>query len=128
MSIRSMFEAVVGELELKKRWRQLKARKQQLPENHRKAHDAVERYLMYSAGIADGAIVTAMAEDLLELFEQAAADGTPVSAIVGDNPVEFAEEFARNYSEGAWINKERDRLNEAIQAIRDEQSNKEDES
>ena len=54
MSIRSMFEAVVGELELKKRWRQLKARKQQLPENHRKAHDAVERYLMYSAGIADG--------------------------------------------------------------------------
>jgi len=48
-----MFEAVVGELELKKRWRQLKARKQQLPENHRKAHDAVERYLMYSAGIAD---------------------------------------------------------------------------
>ena len=117
MSIRSMFEAVVGELELKKRWRQLKARKQQLPENHRKAHDAVERYLMYSAGIADGAIVTAMAEDLLELFEQAAADGTPVSAIVGDNPVEFAEEFAKNYSEGAWINKERDRLNKAIRDI-----------
>lgn len=118
-----MFEAVVGELELKKRWRQLKARKQQLPENHRKAHDAVERYLMYSAGIADGAIVTAMAEDLLELFEQAAADDTPVSAIVGDNPVEFAEEFARNYSEGAWINKERTRLNDAIQEV-----NKEDES
>ena len=128
MSIRSMFEVVVGELELKKRWRQLKARKQQLPENHRKAHDAVERYLMYSAGIADGAIVTAMAEDLLELFEQAAADGTPVSAIVGDNPVEFAEEFARNYSEGAWIKKERARLNEAIEALRNEQSTREDES
>jgi DNA-binding ferritin-like protein (Dps family) len=123
-----MFEAVVGELELKKRWRQLKARKQQLPENHRKAHDAVERYLMYSAGIADGAIVTAMAEDLLELFEQGAADGTPVSTIVGDDPVEFAEEFARNYSEGAWIKKERARLNEAIETIRNEQSNEEDES
>jgi len=128
MSIRSMFEAVVGELELKKRWRQLKARKQQLPENHRKAHDAVERYLMYSAGIADGAIVTAMAEDLLELFEQGAADGTPVSAIVGDDPVEFAEEFARNYSEGAWIKKERARLDEAIQSITNEQSSEEDES
>ncbi|MGY0386618.1 DUF1048 domain-containing protein [Nocardioides sp. WG-D5] len=123
MSIRSMFETVVGELELKKRWRQLKARKQQLPESHRKAHDAVERYLMYSAGIADGTILTAMAEDLLDLFEQGAADGTPVSAIVGDNPVEFAEEFASNYSEGAWIKKERARLTEAIEAI-----NKEDES
>ncbi|EGD40408.1 hypothetical protein NBCG_05324 [Nocardioidaceae bacterium Broad-1] len=118
-----MFETVVGELELKKRWRQLKARKQQLPESHRKAHDAVERYLMYSAGIADGTILTAMAEDLLDLFEQGAADGTPVSAIVGDNPVEFAEEFASNYSEGAWIKKERARLTEAIEAI-----NKEDES
>lgn len=122
MSIRSMFEAVVGELALKKRWRHLKARKQQLPESHRKAHDAVERYLMYSAGISDGAIVTAMAEDLLELFEQGAADGTPVSAIVGDDPVEFAEEFARNYSEGAWINKERARLNEAIQDIKEDES------
>ncbi|WP_292652099.1 DUF1048 domain-containing protein [Nocardioides sp.] len=117
MSIRSMLETVVGELGLKKRWRQLKARKQQLPESHRKAHDAVERYLMYAAGIADGAILTAMAEDLLELFEQGAADGTPVSAIVGDDPVEFAEEFARNYSEGAWIKKERARLNEAIENI-----------
>ncbi|MBG6095289.1 DUF1048 domain-containing protein [Nocardioides luteus] len=123
MSIRSMFETVVGELELKKRWRQLKSRKQQLPESHRKAHDAVERYLMYSAGIADGTILTAMAEDLLDLFEQGAADGTPVSAIVGDNPVEFAEEFASNYSEGAWIKKERARLTDAIEAI-----NKEDES
>ncbi|MBC7278670.1 MAG: DUF1048 domain-containing protein [Nocardioides sp.] len=112
-----MLETVVGELGLKKRWRQLKARKQQLPESHRKAHDAVERYLMYAAGIADGAILTAMAEDLLELFEQGAADGTPVSAIVGDDPVEFAEEFARNYSEGAWIKKERARLNEAIENI-----------
>ena len=123
MSIRSMFETVVGELELKKRWRQLKARKQQLPENHRKALDAVERYLMYSAGIADGTILTAMAEDLLDLFEQGAADGTPVSAIVGEDPVEFAEEFARNYSEGAWIKKERARLTDAIEAIE-----KEDES
>lgn len=126
MSIRSMFEAVIGELELKRRWRQLKARKQHLPESHRKAHDAVERYLMYSAGIADGAVLTAMAEDLLDLFEQGAADGTPVSAIVGDNPVEFAEEFASNYSEGAWIKKERARLTDAIDALRNEQRNKEE--
>jgi DNA-binding ferritin-like protein (Dps family) len=127
-----MLETVVGELGLKKRWRQLKARKQQLPESHRKAHDAVERYLMYAAGIADGAILTAMAEDLLELFEQGAADGTPVSAIVGDNPVEFAEEFATNYSEGAWIKKERARLEDAIKTITDgdldKLDHKEDES
>ena len=31
-------------------------------------------------------------------FEQRAADGTPVRAIVGDDPVEFVETFVRNYS------------------------------
>lgn len=55
-----------------------------------------------------------MLEDLADLFERAAADETPVRAIVGDDPVEFAEEFLQNYSEGQWINKERARLTTAI--------------
>jgi DNA-binding ferritin-like protein (Dps family) len=123
MTIRSIFEALVGSIDQKRRWRESKARKAKLPASHRKAYDAVQRYLMYAGGVADGEIAMAMVEDLLDLFEQSAADGTPVSAIVGDDPVEFAEEFAKNYSEGAWINKERDRLNKAINDI-----DKEDES
>ncbi|MFE9577298.1 DUF1048 domain-containing protein [Nocardia sp. NPDC006044] len=40
-----------------------------------------------------------MFEDLLDLFEQSAADGTPIREVVGQDPVEFIEAFARNYQE-----------------------------
>jgi DNA-binding ferritin-like protein (Dps family) len=58
-----------------------------------------------------------MLDDLADLFEQSAADGTPIREIVGENPVEFAETFLRNYSEGQWINKERERLINAIETV-----------
>ena len=44
-----------------------------------------------------------MLEDLVDLFEQSAASGTPVREIVGDDPVEFADAFLRNYPQGQWI-------------------------
>ena len=46
--------------------------------------------------------------------ERAAIDGTPVSAIVGDDPVEYAEEYARAYGGTQWIDKERARLIKAF--------------
>lgn len=49
----------------------------------------------------------------------ASEHGTPIRAIVGDNPVEFVETFLQNYAEGQWINKERKRLIDAIDRIAD---------
>ncbi len=107
-------EAVTGSLEEKRQYKQHKARIKQLPDNYRTAVEALERYYLYFGGIADGHILVTMMEDLADLFEQAAADGTSIRAIVGDDPVEFAETFVANYSEGQWINKERTRLIKAI--------------
>ena len=53
----------------KRRWKQYKARKQQLPANYRTAIDAVERYLMHNGGRGDGAAWSTMLEDLADLFE-----------------------------------------------------------
>ena len=53
--------------------------------------------------------------DFADLWERAAADGTPVRAIVGDDPVEFADAFAEAYTGKRWIDKERARLTEAIE-------------
>ncbi len=111
------FEKVVGSLEQKGRYRQYKARTEQLPTNYRTAIDALSRYLMYFGSISKGDTLVAMLEDLVDLFEQAAADGTPIREIVGEDPVEFAETFLRNYSEGQWINKERERLTQAIDLV-----------
>ena len=47
---------------------------------------------------------------------------TVIRAVVGEDPVAFAEEFLQNYSEGQWINKERARLTEAIDRAAAEES------
>ena len=41
-------------------------------------------------------VVMSMLEDLADLFEQAAADGTPIRAVVGGGSVGFAETFLRS--------------------------------
>ena len=42
-------------------------------------------------GPVDGDSAASLFEDLADLFEQAAADGTPIREIVGEDPVEFVE-------------------------------------
>lgn len=110
-------EKITGSLEHKKRYRAYKARKEQLPENYRAALEALDRYLMYCGGITKGETLVAMIEDLINLFEESAANGTPIRAIVGEDPVEFVETFLRNYEDGRWIDKERRRFVDAIDRI-----------
>jgi DNA-binding ferritin-like protein (Dps family) len=110
-------EQVTGSFEQKRQYREYKARTRQLPADYRAAVEALERYLMYFGAITKGDILVSMLDDLADLFEQSAANGTPIRAIVGDDPVEFAETFLQNYSEGRWINKERERLTSAIDHV-----------
>ena len=57
-----------------------------------------------------------MFEDLADLFQQSAADGTPIREIVGEDPMEFVEAFAQNYSKGGCVTRERERLVDASSA------------
>ncbi|MEI5584569.1 MULTISPECIES: DUF1048 domain-containing protein [unclassified Agromyces] len=107
-------EALTGSLEHKKQYRQYKARIEALPEPHRTAAKAFDRYFMVYGGFTDGDTLVTMLGDFADLWERAAVDGTPVSAIVGDDPVEFAETFAQSYGGTRWIDKERARLAKAI--------------
>ena len=100
----------------KKRYRQYKARTEQLPANYHTAIDALEQYLLFF-GPGPGDSILSMLEDLADLFEQSAANGTPIRAVVGEDPVEFAEAFLRNYPEGQWISRERERLTNAIDRV-----------
>jgi len=110
MSISKVTSKVIGD---KRRYREYKARTAQLPASYRTAVDALERYLMwFGPGKAES--IQSMLDDLADLFEQSAASDTPVRAVVGEDPVEFAEAFLRNYPEGGWITKERERLIDAI--------------
>jgi DNA-binding ferritin-like protein (Dps family) len=74
-------------------------------------------------GPADGDSAASMFEDLAGLFEQAAADGTPIREIVGDDPVKFAKAFVQNYSEGSYVpTRVRKRLTRAIGRAEEERS------
>jgi DNA-binding ferritin-like protein (Dps family) len=107
-------EALTGSLEQKKQYRQAKARLDALPEPYRSVANAQHRYSMYYGGITDGDTLVQMFLDLADLWERAAIDGTPVSDIVGDDPVEFAETYAQAYGGTQWIDKERARLIKAV--------------
>ena len=80
-------DKVVGDLGDKKRWREYKARIKALPPNYHTAIDALERYLMYFGSITNADLMMTMLDDLADLFEQSAADGTIIRAVVGEDPV-----------------------------------------
>jgi DNA-binding ferritin-like protein (Dps family) len=105
----------------KGQWRRYKARVRQLPPDYRTALDALERYLNYLGPGGDGG---AICEDLADLFEQSAANRTPIREIVGEDPVAFIEAFAENYPEGQWRARERERFINAIERAKQEQENR----
>jgi DNA-binding ferritin-like protein (Dps family) len=114
----TFIERIVGDLGDKRRWRQYKARVKALPTTSRTTVEALEGYLTYLAitkGDVPMDVLMSMLGDLADLFEQAAADRTPIRVVVGEDPVAFAETFFGNYSDGQWINRERDRSVSAIE-------------
>jgi len=116
-------ETLTGSLEQKKQYKQYKARLDALPEPYGSAAKAVQRYFMYSGGITDGDTLLRMLGDQVDMWERAAADGTPLREIVGGDPVAFADEVAASYAGKQWIDKERARLVKAIDdAEKDERS------
>ena len=109
-------ELVTGSLDQKKRYRQYRGRMEALPEPYAAAARALYRYFMYNGGAvmdAEGSLT--MMGDFVDLWERAAEDGTPVRAIVGEDPVEFADAFVQAYTGKRWIDKERARLTKAIE-------------
>lgn len=113
-------ELVTGSLEQKKEWRRSVARIDALPEPYRATAKAVQRYLLHAGGVTDGDAIVRMIGDLADLWERAAADGTPVREVVGEDPVEFADDFTAAYSARQWVDGERERLRSAVAAAEDD--------
>jgi DNA-binding ferritin-like protein (Dps family) len=101
-------------IEQKRQYRRYKARMLELPPSYRTAVAGMERYINHLGGIGDGDSILTMLDDLADLMEGASAAGTPVREVLGDDPVEFAEAFLRNYPAGQWIVREQERLRRAV--------------
>lgn len=107
-------EALTGSLEQKKQYKYDLARLEALPEPYRGSALALHRYFMYSGAVLDGDALSTMFTDFADLFETAVADATPLRSLIGEDPVEFAEDFSRSYRGREWIDKERARLRQAV--------------
>jgi DNA-binding ferritin-like protein (Dps family) len=99
----------------KRAWREYRARVRRLPDDYRATVEAIQRYLMHF-GPMGGDNASALLGDIADLFERAAADGTAIREIVGNDPVEFVEALIRNYDKGGYVAREQDRLRRAINA------------
>jgi len=97
----------------KREWRAYKRRVKALPPPYRAAVDAVETYLMHF-GPEPWESAASLLDDVAELFERAAADGTPIRDIVGDDPVEFVDALIRNYDKGGYVARQQRRLIDGI--------------
>lgn len=110
MFVSTFVSKVIGP---KRRWWAYQARVRALPPTYRAAVEALERYLMLF-GRGDGAGWAEMLEDLADLFEQSAANRTPIRQLFGDDPAEFVETFVQNYPDAGWVTRERERLRTAM--------------
>lgn len=95
----------------KKEWREYKRRVKALPSPYVDAVAAIQRYVFHCGGTNDP---SALLNDIIDLFERAAADGTPLRDIVGEDPVEFADALIRNYQDEGYVAREQNRLRSAI--------------
>ena len=106
----------------KKEWRAYKARVKALPAPYAEAVASVERYVMHFGGVNDATSAQSLFNDVIDIFERAAADNTPIRDVVGDDPVEFADALIRNYQQTGYVAKEQQRLRDSISRAAGEQS------
>lgn len=95
----------------KKEWNAMEARAKALPKDYQVVYDGIKNYMFnFSAG--GGMDIVNILKDLLDLFEEGAANGKGALDITGDNVAAFSDELLKNaktYTEG-W----REKLNSDI--------------
>ena len=106
----------------KKEWKAYKARVKALPLPYMEAVAGVERYVMHFGGINDAEQAQSLFNDVIDIFERAAADNTPIRDVVGEDPVEFADALIRNYQQTGYVAKEQARLRDAVAKAAEDQA------
>ncbi len=92
----------------KKEYREQMARVEALPEDYRFVFEKIQGYMWSFAG-GDGSDMLKTQHELIELFEESAADGKHVLGVTGEDVVGFCDEFLHDTKK--WNDNIRNRLN-----------------
>lgn len=95
----------------KREYREAMARVDVLPEDYRYVYDKIQHY-MWSNVAGDGMDMTVVLADLVDLFEQGAADGKGVLEVTGEDVAAFCEDLLRNAT--TYAGTKQDALNRSI--------------
>ncbi|MEJ3406077.1 hypothetical protein WDJ51_15185 [Rathayibacter sp. YIM 133350] len=110
-------DRIATDLRRRARYRQSLSRLTALPEPYRSAAMALHRYCVRLPTRMDAGALARLTSDEADLWQLAVIDGTPVRVILGEDPVDIAEAFARTYAGGQRMKRERIRLTTMIDAI-----------
>lgn len=98
-------------MEEKREYRAYQKRIQQLPEPHKKAMAAIDRYMWT---FVKGSGMLHYLKNILEMFEESVREGLSVQDVVGHDIAEFADSLLAEFPEETWMDKERKKLRNSM--------------
>ncbi|MFZ4453570.1 DUF1048 domain-containing protein [Salibacterium aidingense] len=108
----NMMEKMIGSLENKREWKSMEARAKALPNEYRKAYNAIKKYMWTSGCLTDWKDMSRIFGGILDLFEEGAAEGRKVTDLTGEDVASFCDELVKDAE--TWHDKHRSKLNDTI--------------
>lgn len=101
-----IINTIIGDLNQKKKYRQNEKRAKALPPEYAKAYNDIKHYLWNTSGI----LTIEPLISLVDMLEEAAANGKRVVDVTGPDVAAFADDFVRG--ENSYKDQQRKKLNE----------------
>lgn len=103
-----IIDTIIGDLNEKKKYRMNERRAKALPDEYAKAYRDIKHYLWNTSGI----LTIDPLVSLVDLLEEAAAEGKSVVDITGPDVATFADELVRG--ESSYKDQQRKKLNDKM--------------
>jgi len=103
-----IINTIIGDLSEKKKYRANEKRAKALPAEYAQAYDDIKHYLWNTSGI----LTIEPLVSLVEMLEEAAADGKRVVDVTGPDVAAFADDLVRG--ESSYKDQQRKKLNEKL--------------
>lgn len=103
-----IINTIIGDLNEKKKYRENEKRAKSLPTEYAEAYTQIKHYLWNTSGI----LTINPLISLVDLLEEAAAEGKHVVDVTGPDVATFADELVRG--ESSYKDKQREKLNNKI--------------
>jgi DNA-binding ferritin-like protein (Dps family) len=108
----NIFEKIIGSLDEKREWKALEARAKSLPTEYHNAYKAMQKYLWNTGGMIDWQETKFVFHHIIDLLEEAAADGKRVKEVTGNDVAAFCDDLVKDAK--SWVDKQRQKLNDSI--------------